>query len=188
MEEIAAMLPGRTEGAVSRRWSEARIGRSSTAALRAYAAECTPPENRSPWSVEEDQTFIQAHKEGKTYKEIAAMLQGRTYDAVRIRWQEARNGKSGTAALIEYAAEFTASGRSCPWSVEEDQIFIEAHKGGKTLKEIAAMLPGRTRAAVFGRWHGAKKGEHGAAALLAYAAAYCKLKRPISREDHASLM
>ena len=58
-----------------------------------------------PWSVEEDQTFIQARKEGKTDSEIAAMLPGRTKGAVRERWYYAKLGKTGSAALRAYAAE-----------------------------------------------------------------------------------
>ena len=58
-----------------------------------------------PWSVEEDQTFIQARKEGKTDSEIAAMLPGRTKGAVREKWYYAKLGKTGSAALRAYAAE-----------------------------------------------------------------------------------
>ena len=105
MKEIAEMLPGRTLKAVSERWLNAKKGRYGTAALRAYAAECAP-DKRFRWSVKEDQTFIRAHKEGKTQREIAAMLPGRTEDAVNFRWQEAKKGKRGSAALRAYAAEY----------------------------------------------------------------------------------
>ena len=71
-----------------------------------------------------------------------------------------------------------------PWSVEEDQTLIQAHREGKTHREIAAMLPpGRTKKAVEKRWGDAKKGKQGTAALRAYAAEYCKNHlRSISRE------
>ena len=78
--------------------------------LREYLEEtypdyvCIPPKTR-PWSVDEDQTFIQAHREGKTLPEIAPLLPGRTHRAVEARWSEAKTGKSGTAALRAYAAE-----------------------------------------------------------------------------------
>ena len=92
------------------------------------------------------------------------------------RWSLAKSGRYGTAALREYAAECTPSENSFLWSVEEDQTFIQAHKEGKTFKETAAMLPERTRDAVYGRWGRAKEGKCGTAPLKAYAAAYCKLK------------
>ena len=168
LKEIAAMLSGRTRGAVKERWHEAKLGKAGTAALRAYAAELTPSEKPSPWSAEEDQTFIRAHKEGKTMKEIAAMLPGRTGIAVGVRWSEAKSGNAGTAALREYAAECAPEKR--PWSVEEDQTFIRAHREGKTHRQIAAMLPGRTEGAVGARWKMAKCGKAGSAALREYAA------------------
>ena len=98
------MLPGRTKSALRNRWYEAKIGKAGTAALKAYAAECATAKGSS-WSVEEEQTIIRAHKKGKTVQEIAAMLPGRTESAVRGRWGRANIGKSGTAALREYAAE-----------------------------------------------------------------------------------
>ena len=110
MEEIAAMLPGRTEGAVEQRWRGARKGERGTTALREYAAEYaaefTPTKKISPWSAEEDQTFIRAHKKGKTPLEIAALLSGRTNTAVSSRWNMAKNGTRGSAALRAYAAEY----------------------------------------------------------------------------------
>ena len=111
-----------------------------------------------------------AHKKGKTMKEIAAMLPGRTECAVRGRWNFARHQGHCTAALVAYAAEFTPSEKTSPWSPEEDQTFIRAHKEGKTSQEIAAMLPGRTEIAVQSRWNHAKRGTHSSAPLLAYAA------------------
>ena len=108
MKETAAMLPGRTECAVQQKWHKAKNGTHGTAALIAYAAECTPSGNPSSWSwsVEEDQTLIRAHKEGKTPLEIAALLPGRTNTAVSTRWQLAKNGTRGSAALRAYAAEY----------------------------------------------------------------------------------
>ena len=106
--------------------------------------------------------MIRAHKEGKTCKEIAAMLPGRTEGAVGGRWHNAKKGKIGSAALRAYAAECTPSEKNS-WSVEDDQTFIRAYKEGKTLRQIAAMLPQRSEAR---RWSLAKTGTHGSAALL----------------------
>ena len=115
--------------------------------------------------------MIRAHKEGKTLKEIAAMLPGRTFDAVEKRWHEARKGRWGTAALIAYAAECNPQ-KNSSWSAEKDQTFIRAHKEGKTWNEIAAMLPVRSEGAVASRWGRAKMGNN-SAALRAYASEYC---------------
>ena len=167
------MLPGRTEGAVKQRLINVRHKGSGTAALRAYSAEFTPSGKCSPWSAEEDHTMIRAHKEGKTFEETAAML-GRTERAVGARWSLAKSGRYGTAALRAYVTECTPSESLSSWSVEEDQTLIQAHQEGHTYKEIAAMLPGRTEAAVESRWNYAKKGKRGTAPLLAYAAEYCK--------------
>ena len=173
LKEISAMLPQRTERAVGQRLNNVRQQGHGIAALREYVAEIPRPQQKpSPWTVEEDQTFIRAHKEGKTMKEITAMLPGRTLKAVSERRLNAKKGKASTAALREYAAE-CATAKGSSWSVEEDQTFIRAHREGKTQREIAAMLPGRTEDAVNFRWQEAKKGKRGSAALRAYAAEYC---------------
>ena len=104
-------IGGRPKGAGQKhlRWAREK-GRGSPA-LREYLEETCPeyvykgPSIKPPWSAEEDQTFIQAHREGKTDSEIAAMLPGRTKGAVRERWYYAKLGKTGSAALRAYAAE-----------------------------------------------------------------------------------
>ena len=128
LKEIAAMLPGRTKSALRTRWYEAKIGKAGTAALKAYAAECATAKGSS-WSVEEEQTTIRAHKKGKTFQEIAAMLPGRTEIAVGARWSLAKSGRYGSAALREYAAECTPE--KSPWSVEEDHTFIKSPQEGQ---------------------------------------------------------
>ena len=112
------MLPGRTKCAAKQRLNNVRNRGHGTTALREYLAECATAKF-CPWSVEEDQTFIEAHKEGKTFQEITAMLPGRTEGAVYSRWQEAKCRNAGTTALRAYVAE-CATAKRCPWSVEED--------------------------------------------------------------------
>ena len=63
-------------------------------------------------SENEDQTLIRAHKEGKTPLEIAALLPGRTEGAVKSRWQVAKKGTHGSAALRAYAAEYCLQSKS----------------------------------------------------------------------------
>jgi len=107
-------IGGRAAGSSAMRLSSAKANGSCTPVLREYLEETCPdyvykpPSERrvyQPWSAEEDLTFIQAHRDGKTHKEIAAMLPGRTHRAVRGRWSEAKIGKCGTAALRAYAAK-----------------------------------------------------------------------------------
>merc|ERR1712057_2032 len=75
------------------------------AAAAASGEDDSEDRHWQPWSVEEDQTFIQAHREGKLYREIAAMLPERTNRAVRGRLDNAKKGTHGTAPLLAYAAE-----------------------------------------------------------------------------------
>ena len=107
-------IGGRSGRAAKERLYNARVNGLGSPVLREYLKETCPeyvyrgPSERrvyQPWSAEEDQTFIQAHKEGKTFEEIAAMLPGRTGIAVGARWKRAKMGKGGSAALREYAAE-----------------------------------------------------------------------------------
>ena len=180
-------IGGRSKGAASKRLSRAREDGTGSPVLREYLEETCPeyvykPSHRqrsNGWSAEEDQTFIRAHKEGKTWKKIAAMLPGRTHDAVRQRLKNVRQQGNGTAALRAYAAEIPLpQHKPSSWSVEEDKTFIRAHKKGKTVQEIAAMLPGRTESAVRGRWGRANIGKSGTAALREYAAENNKIQWP----------
>ena len=107
-------IGGRAAGSSAMRLSSAKANGSCTPVLREYLEETCPdyvykpPSERLtllPWSAEEDQTFIQAHREGKTQMKIAGMLPGRSHDAVYSRWRDAKLGKAGTAALLAYAAE-----------------------------------------------------------------------------------
>ena len=105
-------IGGRKPGNVMVYLHKARRGAKCSKALREYLASSQyvykPRPRKSThkqWSAEEDNTFIRAHKEGKTHPEIAAMLPGRTRDAVTARWSDAKTGRSGSAALRAYAAE-----------------------------------------------------------------------------------
>ena len=123
---LSIRIPGRGKLAAHGRLHTARKSGSGTPALREYLEDACPeyvykgpskkdhkppsvrPTRRvtcPPWSEEEDQTFIQAHREGKTHSEIAAMLPRRSYNAVRARWGDAKIGKTGSAALRAYVAK-----------------------------------------------------------------------------------
>ena len=106
-------IPGRGKSAARSRLHLARETGSGSPALREYLEETCPeyvykpPSKNLSWSAEEDQTFIQAHREGKSIQKISAMLPGRSHSAVTCRWQEAKFGRGGTAPLLAYAAEYS---------------------------------------------------------------------------------
>ena len=120
-------ISGRSGKAARERLSRARENGLGSPALREYVEETCPeyvyetPSRRracTEWSAEEEETFIQAHREGKMYKEIAAMLPEKTEAALRSRWRDARSGRIGTAALRAYAAKCIPSEKNS-WSVED---------------------------------------------------------------------
>jgi len=114
-------IPGRRKKAATNRLHTARVKGLGSPALREYLEETCPEYVYKPppeiwvcqsWSVEEDQTFIQAHREGKKIKEIAAMLPGRTRSAVSARWSDAKKGRRCSAVLKAYAAEYLKAAAS----------------------------------------------------------------------------
>ena len=114
-------IGGRSGPAAKEHLRHAREKGWGSPALREYLEETCPeyvykgPSERLagvPWSAEEDQTFIQTHREGKTIKEIAAILPGRSYDSVSGRWREAKIGRCCSAVLKAYAAEYLKAAAS----------------------------------------------------------------------------
>ena len=94
------------------------------------------------WTVEEDQTILRVVEEtGQKWSSIAAVLPGRTDDAVRNRFlrlsrKEARGEKRGDM-----------------WTAEEDKQIREAvQQHGLKWHEIAVELPGRSANAVRNRY------------------------------------
>ena len=136
--------------------------------------ECVEPETanrcKKAWTDDEDDALVAALRAGQSARSIR--IAGRPAGAAKSRLGSARKRGCGSPALRKYFEENPST--FCPWSVEEDNTFIRAHKEGKNFKEIAAMLPGRTRDAVSQRWLDAKHGRHGSAAVIAYAAECCK--------------
>jgi len=133
------------------------------------------------WIEEDDAALVAALRAGQRLSTIK--IRGRSGQAAQDHLRHARENGSGSPALREYLEE-TCPGYVYrgppkgtfgePWSAEEDQTFIQAHREGKTHGEIAAMLPGRSHSAVGNRWREVKIGKTGTAALKAYVAEYCK--------------
>ena len=102
------------------------------------------------WTEDHDDTLVAALRADQSARSIR--IGGRGADAARNRLHRARENGLGSPALREYleetCPEYVYKGppqKRFPWSVEEDQTVIQAHKEGKTFKEIAAMLPGRNK-------------------------------------------
>ena len=102
------------------------------------------------WTEDHDDTLVAALRADQSARSIR--IGGRGADAARNRLHRARENGLGSPALREYleetCPEYVYKGppqKPSPWSVEEDQTVIQAHKEGKTFKEIAAMLPGRNK-------------------------------------------
>ncbi|KAG4393407.1 hypothetical protein AAZX31_03G065000 [Glycine max] len=99
---------------------------------------------KGQWTSEEDSALLELVNQfgPKKWSQIAKLLHGRIGKQCRERWYNhlQPNIKKG------------------PWSVEEDQILIEAHKiyGNKWTK-IGERLPGRTENTIKNRWNGTKR-------------------------------
>ena len=146
-------------------------------------SDCVEPTTaeRRGWTEDDDNALVAALRAGQ--KAYTIRIGGRTGMSAENRLQRAIKNGSGSPALREYLEETCpeyvnkppSERRVCQsWSKEEDQTFIQAHREGKTRREIAAMLPGRTKSAVINRWHDVKIGKNVSAAFRAYVAECCK--------------
>ena len=138
-------------------------------------SDCVEPTTaeRRGWTEDDDNALVAALRAGQRVTSIR--ISGRSGKAARERLSRARENGLGSPALREYVEETCpeyvyetpSRRRACTeWSAEEEETFIQAHKEGKTHRQIAAMLPERSEEAVACRWSLAKTGTHGSAALL----------------------
>ena len=130
------------------------------------------------WTEEDDAALVAALRAGQTVTTIK--IRGRSGPSAKELLKYARKSGLGSPALREYLEEtcpdyvYKGPSKNLSWSAEEDLTFIQAHREGKTWKEIAAILPRRSYSSVSARWSEAKIGRKGSAALKAYAAECCK--------------
>jgi hypothetical protein len=92
------------------------------------------------WTKEEDAIIIENKKDNKTNKDIARLLEGRSYTQVNNRSRFLIN--EGTLKMVA---------KKCLWTKEEDAIIISNKKDNKTNKDIAMLLEGKTEIQVKNR-------------------------------------
>jgi hypothetical protein len=134
-EPIAALVTGRTKKQCHARWHGALLSSIDPTTARAGS-----------WTADEDKKLRDAVHSygGKNWGAIAALVTGRTKKQCHARWH---------GALLSSIDPTTA--RAGIWTADEDTKLKDAvhMHGGKNWKEIAQLVPGRTRTQCRSRWH-----------------------------------
>ncbi|KAL1522701.1 hypothetical protein AB1Y20_017677 [Prymnesium parvum] len=127
----------------------------SDAALRAAAegANVSTVTNRKEWAASEDEAIRKGVEQlGMRWRAIAAMLPGRSDDAVRNRWARLRN--AGCKPLTVPRVKRDGAEQRQSWTREEDAVIQSSvAEFGHRWNRIAERLPKRTEHAIRNRWH-----------------------------------
>jgi hypothetical protein len=123
---IAATIPGRTALQVQ----------NHANSLSQKAEENATEKNTGPWSVDEKQLFVQGIElHGRNWTAIAATIPGRT--ALQVQ--------NHANSLSRKAKENATEKNTGPWSVDEEQLFVQGYKlHGRDWTAITATIPSRT--------------------------------------------
>jgi hypothetical protein len=134
-KKVAARVPGRTKKQCCSRWHGGLVSNINPTMARA-----------GKWTADEDEKlkdWVREYGE-KNWKELTALVPGRTKNQCCSRWH---------SALVSDSNPTTA--RASKWAADEDKKLrdgVRAH-GGKNWKAIAAFVPGRTWEQCCSRWH-----------------------------------
>ena len=112
------------------------------------------PPNRKEWAASEDEAIRNGVMLlGTRWRAIAAMLPGRSDDAVRNRWARLQNASAGKPASAPRVKREGAEQRQS-WTPEEDAVITSSvTEFGHRWNRIAERLPKRTEHAIRNRWH-----------------------------------
>jgi hypothetical protein len=137
-EAIASLVPGRTKLQCRNRWREASVRNIDPVTARAVK-----------WTADEDKQLKNAvpAQGGKNWEDIAALVPGRTKQQCVNRWRDA----------LDPSIDRATASKGKRWTANEDKTLKEAvpPQGDKNWKEIAALVPGRTKQQCHGRWRDA---------------------------------
>jgi hypothetical protein len=134
---VAVLVPGRARNQCYKRWQRTLDP----------SIDRTPSGRTGTWTEDEDiklKDAVQTHG-GKNWDAVAALVPGRTRAQCHSKWQKALDSS------IDRTPGLTATDR---WTKDEDTKLKDAVKkhGGKNWKEIAVLVPGRTRVQCYHRW------------------------------------
>lgn len=118
------------------------------------AASCgAAPPNRKEWAASEDEAIRRGVEQlGMRWRAIAAMLPGRSDDAVRNRWARLQNAGCKPISVPRVKREGVEQRQS--WTRDEDAIITSSvAEFGHRWNRIAERLPKRTEHAIRNRWH-----------------------------------
>jgi hypothetical protein len=143
-ETIAALVPGRTKVQCYDGWRVALLSNIDPSTARV-----------GKWTADEAKKLrdaVLAHG-GKNWSEIAALVPGRTRVQCLDRWTKSdvanRNRRDTLVSNID-----PSTARVGKWTADEAKKLRDAvlAHGGNNWKEIAALVPGRTRVQCLDRW------------------------------------
>jgi hypothetical protein len=133
--KIATLVPGRTQKQCRGRWSGFSVCNIHPVTAR-----------KGKWTANEDKQLKDAVREhsGKNWKAIALLVPTRTKKQCIKRWCDTLDPSTGRATA-----------RAGNWTEDEDKKLKNAvpAQGDKNWKEIAALVPGRTKSQCYDRWH-----------------------------------
>jgi myb proto-oncogene protein len=132
--EIAALVQGRTKKQCHDRWHGTLVSNIDPTTTQV-----------GRWTADEDKKLKDAviKHGGKNWKEVAALVPGRTITQCYYRWKD----------VLDSSIALTA-GRTGKWSAVEDSKLKDAVQthGCKDWDAIAALLPGRTKIQCQKKW------------------------------------